>query len=206
MEEATSENVMAGSAMIRRATYMYGTFLPKNAEGLVDTGLGKAVAVGKMGILEPTQLITQPEQKMTVDGLDFVFYNVPGSEAPAELTFSIPSLKLYNGAEILSHTMHNLYTLRGAKVRDALKWVGYLDQAMQHAKASDVLIAQHHWPVWGNDNIQDFIKTQRDVYKFTHDQTVRYMNSGFNGAEIAEKLSFQRHLIKNYMLMAIMEP
>ena len=77
---------------------------------------------------------------------------------------------------------------------------------MQHAKASDVLIAQHHWPVWGNDNIQDFIKTQRDVYKFTHDQTVRYMNSGFNGAEIAEKLSFQRHLIKNYMLMAIMEP
>ena len=188
MEEATSENVMAGSAMLRRATYMYGTFLPKNAQGLVDTGLGKAVAVGKMGILEPTQLITQAEQKMTIDGLDFVFYNVPGSEAPAELTFSIPSLKLYNGAEILSHTMHNLYTLRGAKVRDALKWVGYLDQAMQHAKTSDVLIAQHHWPVWGNDNIQDFIKTQRDVYKFTHDQTVRYMNSGLNGAEIAEKI------------------
>lgn len=194
MEEATSENIMAGPAMTRRATYMYGTYLPKNTEGLVDNGLGKAVAVGQIGILEPNQLITQKEQKLNIDGLDFVFYNVPSSEAPSELTFSIPSLKLYNGAEILSHTLHNLYTLRGAKVRDTLKWVSYLSQALEQTQNSEVFIAQHHWPVWGNQNIQDFIKTQRDVYKFIHDQTVRYMNSGLNGAEIAEKIKLPPEL------------
>ncbi|RSO58077.1 MBL fold metallo-hydrolase [Acinetobacter lactucae] len=194
MEEATSENIMAGPAMTRRATYMYGTYLPKNTEGLVDNGLGKAVAVGQIGILEPNQLITQKEQKLNIDGLDFVFYNVPSSEAPSELTFSIPSLKLYNGAEILSHTLHNLYTLRGAKVRDTLKWVSYLSQALEQTQNSEVFIAQHHWPVWGNQNIQDFIKTQRDVYKFIHDQTVRYMNAGLNGAEIAEKIKLPPEL------------
>jgi len=180
--------------MTRRATYMYGTYLPKNTEGLVDNGLGKAVAVGQIGILEPNQLITQKEQKLNIDGLDFVFYNVPSSEAPSELTFSIPSLKLYNGAEILSHTLHNLYTLRGAKVRDTLKWVGYLNQTLEQTQNSEVFIAQHHWPVWGQQNIQDFIKTQRDVYKFIHDQTVRYMNSGLNGAEIAEKIKLPPEL------------
>lgn len=194
MEEATSENIMAGPAMTRRASYMYGTYLPKRIDGLVDNGLGKAVAVGQMGILEPNKLITQPEQKLKIDGLDFVFYNVPSSEAPSELTFSIPSLKLYNGAEILSHTLHNLYTLRGAKVRDTLKWVGYLNQALEQTKNSEVFVAQHHWPVWGNANIQDFIKTQRDVYKFIHDQTVRYMNSGLNGSEIAEKIKLPPEL------------
>ncbi|MFC1397878.1 alkyl/aryl-sulfatase [Acinetobacter lactucae] len=194
MEEATSENIMAGPAMTRRATYMYGTYLPKNTEGLVDNGLGKAVAVGQIGILEPNQLITQKEQKLNIDGLDFVFYNVPSSEAPSELTFSIPSMKLYNGAEILSHTLHNLYTLRGAKVRDTLKWVSYLSQALEQTQNSEVFIAQHHWPVWGNKNIQDFIKTQRDVYKFIHDQTVRYMNAGLNGAEIAEKIKLPPEL------------
>jgi alkyl sulfatase BDS1-like metallo-beta-lactamase superfamily hydrolase len=194
MEEATSENIMAGPAMTRRATYMYGTYLPKNTEGLVDNGLGKAVAVGQIGILEPNQLITQKEQKLNIDGLDFVFYNVPSSEAPSELTFSIPSMKLYNGAEILSHTLHNLYTLRGAKVRDTLKWVSYLSQALEQTQNSEVFIAQHHWPVWGNQNIQDFIKTQRDVYKFIHDQTVRYMNAGLNGAEIAEKIKLPPEL------------
>ncbi|QXA08940.1 MBL fold metallo-hydrolase [Acinetobacter pittii] len=194
MEEATSENIMAGPAMTRRATYMYGTYLPKNTEGLVDNGLGKAVAVGQIGILAPNQLITQKEQKLNIDEVDFVFYNVPSSEAPSELTFSIPSMKLYNGAEILSHTLHNLYTLRGAKVRDTLKWVSYLSQALEQTQNSEVFIAQHHWPVWGNQNIQDFIKTQRDVYKFIHDQTVRYMNAGLNGAEIAEKIKLPPEL------------
>ncbi|MDC5665055.1 alkyl/aryl-sulfatase, partial [Acinetobacter baumannii] len=155
MEEATSENIMAGPAMMRRATYMYGSFLPRNIEGLVDNGLGKAVAVGQTGILEPNLLITKKEQKLNIDGLDFIFYNVPSSEAPAELTFSIPELKVYNGAEILSHTLHNLYTLRGAKVRDTLKWVEYLNQALEQTNNSEIFIAQHHWPVWGNQNIQD---------------------------------------------------
>lgn len=194
MQEATSENLLAGPAMSRRAGYMYGQNLPRNAQGLVDNGLGKAVSFGTIGILEPTVLIDQPQQKMLVDGLEFIFYNVPHSEAPAELTFSIPSKKAYCGAEILSHTLHNLYTLRGAKVRDSLKWASYLDEALEHTKDSEVFFAQHHWPVWGNENIQKFIRVQRDSYKYIHDQTVRMMNAGLNGTEIAEKMQLPRNL------------
>lgn len=194
MEEATSENLMVGPAMGRRAGYMYGRALPRNITGLVDNGLGKAVSFGKIGILEPTVLIDEPVKKLTVDGLDLVFYNVPQAEAPAELTFAIPSMKAYCGSEIVAHTLHNLYTLRGAKVRDTLKWVGYLDQALDHTQDTEIFFAQHHWPVWGNKNIQKFITVQRDSYKFIHDQTVRMINAGMNGAEIAEAIKFPETL------------
>ncbi|ENV05837.1 hypothetical protein F967_01584 [Acinetobacter sp. CIP 102637] len=194
MEEATSENLMVGPAMGRRANYMYGRSLPRNEMGLVDNGLGKAVSFGHIGILEPTVLITQPRQPMTVDGVDFIFYNVPNSEAPAELTFYLPQQKAYGGAEILSHTLHNLYTLRGAKVRDTLKWVSYLDQALDHAKDADVFFAQHHWPVWGNDNIKQFITVQRDSYKYIHDQTVRMINAGMTGSEISDNIKLPPQL------------
>lgn len=163
MEEATSENLMVGPAMGRRAGYMYGRALPRNITGLVDNGLGKAVSFGKIGILEPTVLIDEPVKKLTVDGLDLVFYNVPQAEAPAELTFAIPSMKAYCGSEIVAHTLHNLYTLRGAKVRDTLKWVGYLDQALDHTQDTEIFFAQHHWPVWGNKTSK-FITVQRDSY------------------------------------------
>lgn len=130
---------------------------------------------------------------MTVDGLDLVFYNVPQAEAPAELTFAIPSMKAYCGSEIVAHTLHNLYTLRGAKVRDTLKWVGYLDQALDHTQDTEIFFAQHHWPVWGNKTSK-FITVQRDSYKFIHDQTVRMINAGMNGAEIAEAIKFPETL------------
>lgn len=194
MEEATSENLMVGPAMGRRANYMYGRSLPRNETGLVDNGLGKAVSTGHIGILEPNKLITQPVQPMTVDGVDFIFYNVPNSEAPAELTFYLPKQKAYGGAEILTHTLHNLYTLRGAKVRDTLKWVSYLDQSLEQAKDADVFFAQHHWPVWGNENIKQFITVQRDSYKYIHDQTVRMINAGLTGSEIAENLKLPAQL------------
>lgn len=194
MEEATSENLMVGPAMGRRANYMYGRSLPRNETGLVDNGLGKAVSTGHIGILEPNKLITQPVQPMTVDGVDFIFYNVPNSEAPAELTFYLPKQKAYGGAEILTHTLHNLYTLRGAKVRDTLKWVSYLDQSLEQAKDADVFFAQHHWPVWGNENIKQFITVQRDSYKYIHDQTVRMINAGLTGSEIAENLKLPPQL------------
>ncbi|WP_373867816.1 alkyl/aryl-sulfatase [Acinetobacter guerrae] len=194
MEEATSENLMVGPAMGRRANYMYGRSLPRNETGLVDNGLGKAVSTGHIGILEPNKLITQPVQSMTVDGVDFIFYNVPNSEAPAELTFYLPKQKAYGGAEILTHTLHNLYTLRGAKVRDTLKWVSYLDQSLEQAKDADVFFAQHHWPVWGNENIKQFITVQRDSYKYIHDQTVRMINAGLTGSEIAENLKLPPQL------------
>jgi alkyl sulfatase BDS1-like metallo-beta-lactamase superfamily hydrolase len=188
LEEATSENLMMGVAMGRRAVYMYGGSLPRSSTGAVDTGLGKAVALGEVGVLPPTVLIESTPQEVVLDGVRFVFQNVPGSEAPAELTFYLPERRAYCGGEMLSHTLHNLYTLRGAKVRDALKWAGYIDQALIHASSAEVYFGQHHWPVWGRARIDDFITKQRDVYRYIHDQTVRSMNAGLTAPEIAEEM------------------
>jgi len=198
IDEATSENILMGIAMARRAGMMYGSALARDATGLVDNGLGKAVGFGKMGILAPTLLIDRPQQELLLDGVRFVFHSVPDSEAPAEFTFSLPELRAYCGAELMSHTLHNLYTLRGAKVRDASKWANYLDDAIVDAADAEVVFNQHHWPVWGRERIRDFIGKQRDIYAFIHDQTVRQMNLGLGPAEIAETLrlpkALQQHL------------
>ena len=194
MEEATSENVLVGTAMGRRSVYQFGRDLPRSAKGNVDTGLGKDVIYGRIGILTPTWLIYQANQPMQIDGVDFVFHNVPNAECPAELSFSIPSKKLYDGAENLSQTMHNLLPIRGAKVRDALRWATYMEQALEQTREAEVYIASHHWPVWGNANIQQFITMHRDVYKYTHDQTVRLMNAGYTPSEIADKVQLPKSL------------
>ncbi len=194
MEEATSENVLVGSAMGRRSAYQFGRDLPRSAKGNVDTGLGKDVIYGSIGILTPTWLIYQANQPMQIDGVDFVFHNVPNAECPAELSFSIPSKKLYDGAENLSQTMHNLLPIRGAKVRDALRWATYMEQALEQTREAEVYIASHHWPIWGNANIQQFITMHRDVYKYTHDQTVRLMNAGYTPNEIADKVKLPKSL------------
>ncbi|MBI2749482.1 MAG: MBL fold metallo-hydrolase [Burkholderiales bacterium] len=194
MEEATSENVMVGTGMARRSLYQFGRDLPRSAKGNVDTGLGKDVAYGSIGILAPNQLIEQPEQKLQLDGVDFVFHNVPGAECPAELTFSIPDKKLYDGAENLSQTMHNLLPVRGAKVRDALRWSNYMDQALEQTRDADIYIGSHNWPVWGNTNIKNFVTMHRDVYKYTHDQTVRLINAGLTQREIADKVKLPKSL------------
>lgn len=194
MEEATSENVMMGVAMGRRSLYMYGGRLPRDAKGLVDNGLGKAVGYGRIGILPPTLVVDQPHQEVVIDGRRFVFHNVPGSEAPSEFVFQLPEFKAFGGAEVMGHTLHNLYTLRGAKVRDALKWAGYLDESLAHAADAEVVFNQHHWPVWGKDRIRDFIVKQRDTYKYIHDQTVRQMNAGLTAPEIAENLQLPKSL------------
>lgn len=194
MEEATSENVLMGIAMARRSAYMYGSRLPRDPTGLVDNGLGKAVAHGRIGILPPTVVVERAVEQMEIDGVGFVFHNVPNSEAPSEFVFAIPSLRAFCGAEIMGHTLHNLYTLRGAKVRDALKWAGYLDASLAYAEGADVVFTQHHWPVWGADRIREYISKQRDVYRYIHDQTVRNINAGLNAAEIAEVLTLPRSL------------
>ena len=199
LEEATSENVMVGTAMVRRAAYMYGSRLPRSPHGLVDTGLGKAVAFGRVGMLPPSHLVTEPEQELVLDGVRFVFHNVPGSEAPAEFTFSVPALKAYGGAELMSHTLHNLYTLRGAKVRDALKWSGYIDEAITlFGQDAEVYFGSHHWPVWGKERINSFLKSQRDTYKFIHDQTLRLANAGYTPKEISAELKLPSTLEKNF--------
>ncbi len=194
MEEATSENIMVGTAMTRRSSYQFGRDLERSATGLVDTGLGKGVVYGQVGILPPTLLIDQPTQELDLDGVRFVFHNVPGAEAPSELTFSIPARKVYGGAEILAQTMHNLLPVRGAKVRDALRWSGYLQEALEHAADADVYVGQHNWPVWGRERIAAFITAHRDVYKYTHDQTVRLINAGYTPREIADMVQLPASL------------
>ena len=194
LDEATSENILVGPAMGRRATYQFGNLLPASVRGGVDAGLGKGLALGHIDVLAPTVTIDRTPQEVTLDGVRFVFQNVPGSEAPAELAFYLPDLKAYCGAEMLSQTMHNLYTLRGAKVRDALRWSDYIDDAIQRFPEAEVFFASHHWPVWGRAAVQGFMARQRDVYRYTHDQTVRLLNAGMKPHEIAETLKLPKTL------------
>jgi alkyl sulfatase BDS1-like metallo-beta-lactamase superfamily hydrolase len=184
--------------MGRRAIYMYGRDLARSERGHVGSGLGKGPAFGTFGIIEPTEIIDSTPQLKTIDGLQFVFQNAPASEAPAELTFGLPGLGAYCGAEIATRTMHNLYTLRGTKIRDALKWSGYIDEMMELAAGADVYFASHHWPVWGQQRINAYLEQQRDTYKFIHDQTVRMFNDGLTPREIAEELALPESLERGF--------
>jgi alkyl sulfatase BDS1-like metallo-beta-lactamase superfamily hydrolase len=194
LEEATSENVLAGVAMGRRATFMYGLPLGRSARGHVDTGLGIAPVRGGLGILPPTDLVDHTGQEMTLDGVRFVFQYAPHTEAPTELTFYLPEKKAFCAAEIATRTQHNLYTLRGAKVRDALLWSGALDDAIDRFGDAEVVFASHGWPTWGRDRVADFLARQRDVYKFLHDQTLRLANGGATPQEIADQLELPEAL------------
>lgn len=188
MEEATSENVIAGIGMGRRAAYQFGKHLAPGERGHVDDGLGKTVPFGTFGILQPTEIVDRTPQEMTIDGVNFTFQYTPESEAPAELTFYLPEKKAFCGAEVVSRNMHNIYTLRGAKVRDALKWSNYIEEAITLFGDADIYFGCHHWPIWGNDSLINFLKKQRDLYKYTHDQTVRLANAGYTPREISEKI------------------
>lgn len=198
LEEATSENILAGPAMGRRAIYMYGRDLPRSPRGKVDNGLGKEPAMGTIGILRPTELVDRTPQAMNVDGIDFVFQYTPGSEAPAEMTFYLPAHKAFCGAEVMSRTLHNLYTLRGAKVRDANRWAGYISDAADRFPDSEVMFFSHHWPVFGKDRIAAMMKDQHDTYRYIHDQTLRLANQGFGPREIAEQVKLPKALMKHW--------
>ena len=194
MEEATSENVIAGTTMSRRSMFMYGKSLEHSPFGHVDTGLGKGVAFGSPGIAAPTRIIDTTGERISIDGVEFIFQNAPGSEAPAELTFYLPEKKAFCGAEVVSRNMHNLYTLRGAKVRDARKWSHYIDEAINLFPNTEVYFASHHWPLWGNADIIDFLKKQRDTYKYIHDQTLRLAAQGYTPREISDELKIPESL------------
>ena len=194
VDEATSENIVAGVTMARRSLYMFGPRLPRGERGHVGSGLGKGPAYGTIGILPPTETITETTTELTIDGVKFVFQNAPGSEAPSELTFYLPDLKTFCGAEVVSHNMHNLYTLRGAKVRDALKWSGYIDEILAIFGDAEVYFGSHHWPIWGNERIVDFLEKQRDTYKYINDQTLRLALHGYTPREIAEQLELPESL------------
>ena len=194
MDEATSENVIVGSTMSRRSMYMYGSQLEHSAKGHIGSGLGKGPAFGSPGIAAPTHIIDTTGESTIIDGVEFIFQNAAGSEAPAELTFYLPELKAFCGAEVVSRNMHNLYTLRGAKVRDARKWSHYINEAIELFPDTEVYFGSHHWPLWGNETIIDFLKKQRDMYRYIHDQTLRLAASGHTPREIADLLEMPEAL------------
>jgi len=188
--EAVSENVLLGNVMNRRATYMYGALLPRGPRGHVDAGLGKAVSLGQPSLVAPTESVSRTGTRLTIDGVEAVFQVTPGTEAPAEMNFFFPRLKALCMAENCTCNLHNLYTPRGAQVRDAKAWSFYIDEALElFAGDSEVLFASHHWPRWGQEDAVHFLKTQRDAYKFIHDQTLRMANHGLTPKEIAEDLA-----------------
>ena len=195
MEHAVSENIIAGPAMLRRAQYQFGPFLAKGPRGHVDCGLGKSMAAGSVALLRPTDLIVATGDKRTIDGVEFEFQMAPNTEAPAEMHFFLPRYKLLNLAENCTHNFHNLLPFRGADVRDALAWSKYLGEALQMwGGKAEAMCGQHHWPVWGQERIDNMIRQQRDLYKFAHDQTLRLLNHGLTATEIAETIKLPASL------------
>ena len=194
-EHAVSENVIAGNAMGRRAIYMYGAMLPRNPQGGVNGGLGQTTSLGTATLIEPTDIIDHTKQTMRVDGVTMEFQFTPGTEAPTEMNTYFPQFKAMWMAENSTSTMHNILTLRGAQVRDALKWASFLDETIRlYGDKTDVKFQSHHWPMWGEPKIIDYWKKQRDMYKYMHDQSVRLMNEGYTGAEIAEMIELPPEL------------
>jgi alkyl sulfatase BDS1-like metallo-beta-lactamase superfamily hydrolase len=190
LDAAISENVLAGTVMIRRAMYMYGVLLPKDAQGHVDTGLGKGMpGLPSVALVAPTREITATGEEMTIDGVRLVFQITPGTEAPAEMNIFVPGERALCMAENCTANQHNVYTLRGAQVRDALMWSKYIDESLElFAHESDVLFASHHWPRWGESDLSEYLASQRDAYRYVHDQTLRLANHGRTMEEIAEEL------------------
>lgn len=196
---AISENVLAGNAMGRRATYMYGSLLPRGPKGHVDAGLGKTVSLGQVSLVPPTESVSATGTRLNVDGVEIVFQVTPDTEAPAEMNFFFPQFGALCMAENCSCHLHNLYTPRGAQVRDAKAWSFYIDEAIDlFAADAQVLFASHHWPRWGSDNATGFLKKQRDLYKYIHDQTLRMANHGLTPLEIAEDLTLPPSLASEW--------
>jgi alkyl sulfatase BDS1-like metallo-beta-lactamase superfamily hydrolase len=199
MEHAVAENVIAGNAMSRRAQYQFGSALPVGERAQIDTGLGKALSKGTISLIPPNDVIKQAYEIRIIDGVEIEFHLVPGSEAPAEMIMYFPQFKLLNMAEDANHTMHNLYTIRGAEIRDGRLWSRYIGEAIErYGDKTDAVIAQHHWPIWGNERIVAFLKKQRDLYKFIHDQSVRLLNHGLTSTEIAEQLKLPASLANDW--------
>ena len=189
MEAAVGENIIAGPAMARRATYQFGTFLPKGAAGQISAGIGQALSAGTQTLVPPNVSITRTGEELVIDGVRLQFQITPGTEAPAEMNIYLPDLKTLCMAENANATLHNVLTPRGAVVRDAKTWADYLSQSISlYGDKTDVMFTSHAWPRFGRVAIIDFLGKHRDAYKYLHDQSVRMMNAGLTGAEIANRL------------------
>lgn len=199
MEAAIKENVMAGNAMIRRATYQYGTVLPKGPQGQVDMAIGKGVAHGPLSIIAPTKLIEGELQDLEIDGVPFTFQNTPGTESPAEMNVWLPQQKALLMAENVTATLHNLYTLRGAETRDPLGWSKYINEALHRfGDKAEVMFAVHNWPRWGHEDIVRTLEKQRDMYGYLNDQTLHLANQGVTINQIHERLTVPPELANEW--------
>ncbi|HEX7293598.1 MAG TPA: alkyl sulfatase dimerization domain-containing protein, partial [Solirubrobacterales bacterium] len=189
LQHAVSENVFAGTAMGRRAGYMYGALLERGPDGQLGSGLGQTTSLGTITLIPPTLDVAETGQEEVVDGVRMSFQLTPGTEAPAEMNIHFPNARVLCIADNAARAMHNILTLRGALVRDPRIWAHYLDQAIELFGAeADVLFAGHHWPYWGQERIVEYLERQRDLYRYLHDQTLRLLNKGLTGAEIAEAI------------------
>jgi alkyl sulfatase BDS1-like metallo-beta-lactamase superfamily hydrolase len=185
MEYAVSENVYAGNAMTRRLFYQYGVLLPRSPFGHVDQSIGKNTAAGNLGLIPPSVIIEKDFEEMTVDGVRMVFQNTPGTEAPAEMNTYFPDMKAFWAAENITGTVHNIYTLRGALVRDALEWSKQINQALyRFGQEAEVMFASHSWPRWGNDRIQEVMRAQRDIYANLNNEVLHLANQGVTINEV----------------------
>jgi alkyl sulfatase BDS1-like metallo-beta-lactamase superfamily hydrolase len=178
MEYAIAENVMAGNAMNRRLAYQYGAVLPASPFGHVDQSIGKNTAAGTLGLIEPNVVIKDDIEELKIDGVKMIFQNTPGTEAPAEMNTYFPQFKAFWAAENIVATIHNIYTLRGAMVRDALAWSKGINEAMYLFSDAEVMFASHSWPRWGKERVQEVMKDQRDAYANLNNQVLHLANQG----------------------------
>jgi alkyl sulfatase BDS1-like metallo-beta-lactamase superfamily hydrolase len=199
LHHAIGENVFAGTAMGRRAAYMYGAKLGRGPDGQVGTGLGQTTSLGTVTLVPPNLEVSATGQEEVVDGIRMCFQLTPGTEAPSEMNFHFPDQRILCIAENATHTMHNTLTLRGALVRDPHVWAHYLDESIELFGAdSDALFAGHHWPLWGNERIVEYLRKQRDLYAYLHDQALRLINKGQTGREIAESVELPPSLASEW--------
>ena len=196
VDAVMKENVFVGNAMKRRATYQYGSFLPYNEQGRLSVGIGLTVPQSGTGYIAPTCEITEELAEMEIDGVKAVFQLTPGTESPAEMNTYFPEKKALWMAENCTGTMHNLYTLRGAEVRDANDWARYITEAQTLFADAEVVFQSHNWPHWGRDVVNEYLTNTAAVYKFMHDQTLLYINEGYTADEIAEMIHLPEALEK----------
>ena len=194
-----SENVLAGNVMRRRGNYMYGNFLPHSPQGFITNGLGAPLSMGSTGFVEPTDIIKETGETRVIDGVGFVFQMTPDTEAVAEFVFYLPQFRALCMSEITSHHLHNVYTPRGAQIRDALAWSNQINESIDlFGDKLEVQFGCHHWPIWGREEVIEYLKQQRDLYKYIHDQTLRLANHGYTKEEIAEQLGLPASLARNF--------
>jgi alkyl sulfatase BDS1-like metallo-beta-lactamase superfamily hydrolase len=199
MQHTIAEQVFSGNAMNRRLFYQYGILLPASPYGHAGQGLAQNVAIGNITLIAPTRVIEDDIEELTVDGVTMIFHNTPNTEAPSNMNTYFPEMKLLWTAENVTGVFHNIYTLRGAPVRDALRWSKYINEALQlFGKEAEIMFASHHWPRWGNERVQEVLRGQRDLYANINNQSLFFANQGVTINQIQNVYETPKGIAKNW--------